>query len=118
MKENIVKEKSFLFAKRIVKCCKFLQEHKNEFILSKQLLRSGTSIGVMIREAEMAESKKDFIHKLYVGLKEANEADYWIDLLKETGYIDSENGNSLKEDCQELIKLLISITKTMKLKIK
>ena len=81
MKENIVKNKSFDFALRIVKLYKFLIEEKREFVISKQLLRSGTAIGALIREAEHAESKADFIHKMSISLKEANETEYWIDLL-------------------------------------
>jgi four helix bundle protein len=84
MKENIVKEKSFCFAVRIVNLSKYLVEQKREFVLSKQILRSGTAIGALIRESEHAESKADFIHKLSIALKEANETDYWIDLLHQT----------------------------------
>jgi four helix bundle protein len=81
MKENIIKNKSFDFALRIVKLYQYLVEEKKEYILSKQLLRSGTSIGAMVRESEYAESKADFIHKLYIALKEANESLYWLELL-------------------------------------
>lgn len=81
MKDNIIENKSFEFALRIVKLYQFLNEHKNEFVLSKQLLRSGTSVGAMIKEAQQAESKMDFIHKLAIAQKEANEAEYWISLL-------------------------------------
>lgn len=109
----MVKVKSFEFAKRIVMCSKFLME-KKEFVMSKQLLRSGTAIGALIREAEMAESRKDFIHKMHIALKEANETVYWIDLLLATEYLDLKQGNSLKEDSEELIKLLVSIVKTSK----
>ncbi|MEM9546140.1 MAG: four helix bundle protein [Bacteroidota bacterium] len=113
MKPNIVKDKSFLFAKRIVFSSKFLIK-KNEFVLSKLLLRSGTAPGALIREAEMAESKKDFIHKLCIALKEANETEYWIDLLMETEYLSNKNGTSLKTDCIEIFKLLTSIIKSSK----
>jgi len=113
--KNVLRNKSFLFAKRVVFCVKYLRE-KNEFVMSRQLLRSGTAIGALVREAEMAESKKDFIHKLYISLKEANETVYWIDLLTETNYLVSENGNSLKADCTELIKLLVASIKTSKTK--
>jgi len=81
MKENVVRDKSFAFAIRIVRLSRYLAENKKEFILSKQILRSGTSVGALIREADHAESKADFIHKLSVALKEANETDYWIELL-------------------------------------
>ena len=87
MKENVVMDKSFEFAIRIVKLSKYLVEQKREFVLSKQLLRSGTAVGALIRESEHAESKADFIHKLSIALKEANETDYWIDLLHKTDYL-------------------------------
>lgn len=86
-KENIVKTKSFLFSIRIVNLYKFLSKEKREFVISKQLLRSGTSIEALIRESEHAESTADFIHKLSIALKEANETEYWLDLLKETEYL-------------------------------
>ena len=88
MKENIIKTKSFAFAQRIIKLYQFLQTEKKEFILSKQLLRCGTSVGAMVRESEQAESKLDFIHKLAIAQKEANETEYWIVLLFQSGYID------------------------------
>lgn len=87
MKENIVKDKSYAFAIRVVKLYKYLIDTKKEFVLSKQFLRSGTAIGALIREAEHGESKADFIHKLSIALKEANETDYWICLLKDTDYL-------------------------------
>ncbi len=88
MKKNIIKEKSFLFALRVVNLYKYLCE-KKEFVLSKQLLRSGTAVGALVREAEHAESKKDFIHKMAIALKEANETEYWIELLKETNFLNN-----------------------------
>ena len=88
MKENIVKNKSFEFALRIISLSKYLQEEKHEYILSKQCMRSGTSIGANIRESEHAESKADFIHKLSISLKEANETQYWLELLYKSDYID------------------------------
>jgi four helix bundle protein len=94
MKKNVVKDKSFQFAIRIVNLSKFLIE-KKEFVISKQILRSGTAVGALIRESEHAESKPDFIHKLSIALKEANESDYWIDLLFETDYL-NENGIATK----------------------
>ena len=87
MKENILKDKSFNFAIRIVNLYKFLKKEHGEYILSQQLIRSGTSIGAIVREAEHAESIKDFVHKLSIGLKEANESKYWLDLLFATEFI-------------------------------
>ena len=113
MKPNVVKSKSYLFAKRIILCSKFLHENR-EYIISNQLLRSGTAPGALIREAEMGESKKDFIHKLSIALKEANETEYWIELLMDTNYLTRTEGNSLIYDCKEIIKLLTSIIKSSK----
>ena len=114
MKENIIKNKSFVFALRIVKLYQYLTESKREFVLSKQLLRSGTSIGALVRESEHAESKADFIHKLSISLKEANESDYWLELLFKSNYIDEREYNSIKIDLEEILKLLVSIIKTSK----
>ena len=114
VKENVIKTKSFDFALRIVKLYKYLIEEKKEFILSKQVLRSGTAIGALIREAEQGESKADFIHKLSIALKESNESDYWIELLYKSDYITEQSYNSIKNDNDELIKLLISSIKTTK----
>jgi four helix bundle protein len=116
MKENIIKTKSFDFALRIVKLYQFLTEQKKEFILSKQILRSGTSIGASVRESEHAESDADFIHKLSIALKEANETDYWLELLFKSGYFEEAGYISIKNDITELLKLLISILKTKKQK--
>jgi four helix bundle protein len=112
--DMIVKNKSFAFALRIVKLYQFLTEHKHEYVLSKQLLRSGTAIGALVREAEQAESKADFIHKMAIALKEANETEYWIDLLQQSNYIDEKGHESIKADIIELIKLLTAIIKTTK----
>jgi four helix bundle protein len=112
MGENVVKVKSFTFAARVVRLCIFLREQKNEFVLSKQLLRSGTSIGAMIREAEHAESKLDFKHKMSIAQKEINETIYWIELLKETDYLTDEQFQSIHLDAVELIKLITAILKT------
>ncbi|GAB3010395.1 four helix bundle protein [Cyclobacterium sediminis] len=114
MKENIVKSKSFTFAVKTVRIYQFLCEQRKEFILSKQLLRSGTSVGAMIRESEHAESRKDFIHKLAIAQKEINETIYWIDLLKETNYLSEEQYIIIYTDAIELIKLITSILKTTK----
>jgi four helix bundle protein len=116
MKDNIIKNKSFDFAIRIVKLYKYITETKKEFVLSKQLLRSGTAIGAMVRESEHAESKADFIHKLSIALKEANETEYWISLLKETEYLNLEMFHSIQKDAEEIIKLLVSIIKSSKSK--
>ena len=113
MKKNVVKDKSFAFALRIVKLYKFLC-NKKEFILSKQLLRSGTAIGALVREAEHAESKADFIHKMAIALKEANETEYWIELLYQSEFLDKASFQSIKTDIEELLKLLTSIIKTTK----
>ncbi len=113
-KENVIKDKSFLFAIRIVNLYKYLAENKREYVLSKQLLRSGTAVGALIRESEHAESKADFIHKLSISLKEANESEYWLLLLKETDYINAVEFENMNNDLTELLKLLTSIIKTSK----
>lgn len=114
MKENIVKNKSFKFSIRIVKLYQYLQSKKKEFVLSKQLLRSGTSVGAMVREAEHAETKADFKHKMGIAQKEINETIYWLELLKETDYLDKEQFDSIHLDAIEIIKLITSIIKTAK----
>ncbi len=114
MKENIVKNKSFDFVLKTVKLYQFLVNDKNEFVLSKQLLRSGTSIGANVREAEQAESKADFIHKTSISLKEANESEYWIELLFKADYISENQFNSITKDLKEILRLLTSIIKTSK----
>jgi four helix bundle protein len=114
MKENVIKDKSFAFALRIVKLYKFLCENKKEYVLSKQLLRSGTAVGALIREAEHAESKADFIHKIAIAQKEANETEYWIELLLRSEYIDENAYQSVKTDVQELNKIIASIIITSK----
>jgi len=91
-----------------------LVEERKEFILSKQLLRSGTSIGAQIREAEHAQSSADFLHKMNIALKEANETEYWISLLKDTGFINHDKYTTMNHDCSEVLRLLISIVKTTK----
>ena len=114
MKENILKDKSFKFSVRIVKLSQFLNNDKREFILSKQIIRSGTSIGAMVREAEYAESKADFIYKLNIALKEANETEYWLDILFQTQFLEKNIYESLIIDTKELLRLLISIIKKTK----
>ncbi|MCY1635662.1 four helix bundle protein [Marinifilum sp. D737] len=109
-----MKDKSFVFAIRIVKMFRYLIEEKKEFILSKQFLRSGTSVGAMIREAEFAETKKDFIHKMAIGQKEINETMYWLKLLKETDYLSLDQYENINKDAVEIIKLITSIIKSAK----
>ncbi len=116
MSQNIVLDKSFDFAVRIVKLSKFLVSEKNEYVLSKQVLRSGTAIGALVREAQHAESSADFIHKLSIALKEANETEYWLLLLNKTDYLANNQFSSIHEDSEELIKLLVSIIKSSKQK--
>ncbi|MDR1582340.1 MAG: four helix bundle protein [Prevotellaceae bacterium] len=115
-KGSILREKSYKFAIRIVKFTQFLQQDKKEFVLSKQIIRCGTAIGALIREAEYAQSNADFISKFSISLKEANETDYWLSLLKDTEYIEVKLHDSLFQDCDELIKLLVSTIKTLKSK--
>ena len=117
-KENIISEKSYAFALRIIKAYKYLSVEEREFVLSKQLLRSGTSIGALVREAEYAQSTADFIHKLSIAIKEANETEYWLMLLKDSGYIKENVFQSIVTDCRELLKILTSIIKTSKQKLK
>ena len=112
-KKNIIKEKTFAFAIEIVGLYKVLIE-KKEFVLSRQMLRSGTSIGANVREAEHAQSKADFIHKLSISLKEANETEYWLDLLYETKYLSDIEFQNIKPKIIELLRLLTSIVKTTK----
>ncbi len=114
MKDNIIKNKSFAFALRIVKAYQFLSEQKKEYVLSKQMLRSGTAIGAMVREAEQAESSPDFIPKMAIALKEANETEYWIELLNQSNYLEEKISLSLKADLTEILKLLTAIIKSTK----
>ncbi|MDR0712364.1 MAG: four helix bundle protein [Prevotellaceae bacterium] len=117
MKENVLKNKSYAFALRIIKVYKYLCENKKEFVLSKQLLRCGTAIGASVREAEYGESSPDFIHKLRIALKEANEAQYWLELLRDSDFIDTPAFVSINDECVELLKLLVSSIKTCKNRI-
>jgi four helix bundle protein len=112
-KENIIVTKSYAFALEVIALYKFLIERK-EFVLSKQLLRSGTSIGANVHEGVAGESKKDFIHKLGIAAKEARESSYWLNLLKDSNYINQEQFNNLNNSCQELIRILNSIILTTK----
>ena len=110
--DNHIETKSFLFAVRITKLCRYLQEEKKEYILSKQLLRSGTSIGANIAESQQAQSRADFISKLSIALKEAVETNYWLRLLHASDYLTESAFSSMITDCRELEKLLTSIIKT------
>jgi len=112
--DNIVGRKSYAFALLIIKLYKNLSSEKREFILSKQVLRSGTSIGANINEALAGESKKDFIHKMSISLKEARETAYWLNLLSDSGFIDKEEYIILINNCNELMKILSSIILTTK----
>jgi four helix bundle protein len=114
MGKSILKEKSYRFAIRVVNLYKFLCKDKKEFVMSKQVLRSGTAIGALIREAEFGQSKADFVSKLSIALKEANETVYWLQLLFDTGYLNKVIYQSINNDCEELIKILISSIKTAK----
>lgn len=116
--DNVLVDKSFQFAIRVVKLYKYLCDDKKEFILSKQLLRSGTSIGANINESQDAQSKNDFVAKLSISLKEARESKYWLELLKETNYLTSKEAEGILNDLEEVIKLLVSIIKTAKENIK
>lgn len=116
--EGILYKKSFDFAVRIVRLYKYLIENKKEYVLSKQLLRSGTSVGANIKEARGAQSKKDFIMKLHIALKEAGETEYWIELLLATNYLDDEKAKSMLTDVREIIKILTSAIMTTKERIK
>ncbi len=112
MKSNIVADKSKHFALRIIKLYKFLKDNKNEFVISKQILRSGTSIGANITEALRGESKPDFYHKMNIALKEAAETEYWLELLYYGEFIDKASFDSIENECSEIISLLVAITKT------
>ena len=108
---NIIEEKSFKFAIDIINVYKMLCD-KREFVLSKQLLRSGTSIGANVKEALRGQSKKDFLSKMNIALKESNETEYWIELLFQTGYLDKNENKNLLWDCKELCRILNSIVKS------
>ena len=114
MKENLLIDKSVDFAARIIKLCKYLEKKQKEHIISKQIIRSGTSIGANINEAQYGNSKADFISKLHISLKETAETEYWLRLLFKSGYIDEKIFKSLLNDCLELKKLLISSINTAK----
>ena len=112
MSENVIVEKSLDFAVRIVNLRKFLTTEHNEYVMSKQLLRCGTSIGANVAEAQRGQSKADFIAKMSIALKEANETEYWLKLLYRTQYLSNEQFESINNDIQELLGLLVSICRT------
>ena len=114
MKYNIIQEKSFAFALRIIKLYQHLSKEKNEYVLSKQILRSGTSIGANIEEAIGAQSKKEFISKLSIGYKEARETHYWLRLFTESGLLEKKLSQSLISDCDEILKITGTILKKLK----
>lgn len=113
-RESIVGDKSLAFAKRIAKCYRHLKDKKKESVMSKQLLRSGTSIGANVREGLYAQSRKDFVSKLNIALKESGETDYWLDVIHSAEYFDDDEYNSLKNDNDELLRLLTAIIKSTK----
>ena len=114
MSRNVIKDKSFAFAIRIVKLSQYLTDTKREYFLSKQLLKSGTSVGAMVREAEHAETKADFKHKMAIAQKEINETIYWLELLNKTQFLTEQEFVSMNTDAVEIIKLLTSILKSVK----
>jgi len=111
---SVLAEKSYAFSIRIVKCSEHLQNEKKEYIMSKQLLRSGTAVGALVAESKYAQSKADFINKLYVSLKEANETKYWLRLLKDCNYLNDNMAKSMINDIEGMIKMLSSSIKTSK----
>jgi len=113
-RSNLLKDKSYLFALRIIKLYKYLKSEKKEYVISKQALRSGTAIGALIHEAEFGQSKADFISKMSIALKEANETTYWLSLLKDSEYLDEKHYNSIYKDAKELVALLVASLKTLK----
>ena len=118
MRESLVFDKSRVFALRIIKLYNYLKSERGEYVLSKQLLRSGTSIGANIAEAEYAITKKDFLSKIYISLKEASETKYWLDLLHDADLLSNKEHSSIVADCEELLKLRTSIAKTTSENIK
>ena len=111
---NVIADKSMAFAVRIVNLYKYLKEEKLEYVMSKQLLRCGTSIGANVKEALRAQSKADFNTKMHIAMKEASETEYWLELLRKTDYLTKAQADSMLKDCIELLKILIAITKTIK----
>ena len=114
MKESVLRDKTFAFALRVVKLYKYLTTDHKEYVLSKQVLRSGTSIGANVEEAKHAQSKIDFVHKLSIAQKEASETNYWIRLLNKSEYLEDKLANSLISDCDEIQRILTASIKTAK----
>ncbi len=114
MAKSISRDKSFTFAVRIVRLSQYIRKEHREFVLSRQLLRSGTAVGALIRESEFSQSKPDYISKMSIALKEANETLYWLDLLKETGYLLEHEHRSIISDANELVAMLVATVKTAK----
>lgn len=114
MEESTIWKKSYAFAIRTVNAYKYLAEVKKEYVLSKQMLRSGTAIGALVAEAVHAQSTPDFLSKMSIALKEANETLYWISLLRDTGYLDENSYVSIYSDCNELVAMLVSIVKSIR----
>ena len=114
VKDSIIVEKSMEFAVRIVKLYQYLESTKKEFVMSKQLLRSGTSIGANVREGIYGQSRNDFTSKMSIALKESSETEYWLELLSRTGYLNEQESESIKADCSEMAKILTSIVKNVK----
>ena len=114
MKKNIIREKSFLFSLKVIGLYKFLSEEKKEYVLSKQILRRGTSVSTLVREAEHVESKLDFIHKMSIALKEANETEYWLELLFKSEYLGKIKYESIQKKLEEILRLLTSIIRSSK----
>jgi four helix bundle protein len=114
MKNNVILDKSYAFALRIIKLCRHLQHEKQEFILSKQIMRSGTSIGANIEEAEGGYSRREFIAKLQISYKEIRETHYWLRLLRDSGILEDKLAKSFLTDCEELKRIIVSILKSIK----
>ena len=112
--ENVIVQKSYRFAVRIGKLCKYLQKQKNEYVISRQILRSGTSIGANVAESQFAQSTADFITKLTIALKETGETDFWLRWLRDCHYLTEKEFMSIYKDCNEIKKLLCAIIKTSK----
>lgn len=117
MKESPLLEKSYKFALRIVKLCRYLMEEKNEYVISRELLRTGTSVGSYIEGATQADSTSDFIHNLSIANQNAFKTSYWLRLLRDSEYVTDKQAQSMLDDCDELQRLLISSIKTSKRKI-
>ena len=118
MAKSVIADKSFIFSIEIISCYKSLVNDKKEFVMSKQLLRSGTAVGALVREAQNAESPKDFIHKLSIAQKECDESVYWIDLLAATEYLSNQNAEKLSQNASELLRMIKSAILTVKSKLK